>query len=109
MKQETATMETYEFMGPVFGPLAIIFGLPLVCLLLGVASGPVPLHSLLAEMKESLSEGDIFSWQGLILAVGWFMCILSLHILLPGKVLEGVTLEDGKRLKYKLNGVELTF
>ena len=37
--------------------------------------------------------------------LAWFVLQVAMMHLLPGKVLDGVALEDGSRLKYKLNGL----
>jgi len=37
--------------------------------------------------------------------VGWFGGLAALHLILPGKMVQGVPLPNGSRLTYKLNGM----
>ena len=40
--------------------------------------------------------------------VAWFAFQAALHVLLPGRVVEGLPLEDGTRLCYRMNGLAAT-
>ncbi|GMH35464.1 hypothetical protein BSKO_03332 [Bryopsis sp. KO-2023] len=97
-------MHEYEFLGPTIGPVGIIFGLPVVCYLLGVASGQKHLSAVLPLLSEALRSGELFSFQSLAVVLGWFAAVALLHLALPGQHAVGVVLSDKSQLKYKLNG-----
>lgn len=45
------------------------------------------------------------TFQALAVYLGWFAFQALLHIVLPGRVVEGLPLEDGSRLRYRMNGL----
>ncbi|KAK9807643.1 hypothetical protein WJX72_005150 [[Myrmecia] bisecta] len=95
----------YEFCGPHLGPLAIVFGLPLVCYALVFAcnaQGCLKLSDL--QLPELPAKWQLFSSEALLAYLGWFALVAALHLILPGKRQEGVVLPTGARLTYKLNG-----
>lgn len=102
-------MHEYEFMGPILGPLGITLGLPLVCYVLGAATGPIDLMVVPSTLMELALQGRMFSWQGLAVVLAWFCILVALHLVIPGQKVMGVVLDDGSRLQYKLNGVELGY
>lgn len=40
----------------------------------------------------------------MLVFLGWFGGLATLHLILPGKKVQGTPLPDGTRLTYKLNG-----
>jgi protein-S-isoprenylcysteine O-methyltransferase Ste14 len=57
-----------------------------------------------AEIGEWLARVPAPTWKAAFLFLGWFLFQALLQIYAPGKTVEGTPLEDGSRLKYKLNG-----
>jgi delta14-sterol reductase/lamin-B receptor len=53
---------------------------------------------------DPITVNDFFSQEALLVVLGWFIFQMALERLLPGEVVEGVKLRNGKRLKYKING-----
>jgi hypothetical protein len=51
------------------------------------------------------AEAPLFSWQGLGVVYAWFAAFLLLHKLVPARSRDGVMEADGKRWRYRLNGV----
>jgi len=97
-------------MGPWLGPVGIVAGLPCVCYLLVLFCGPEGCLDLLpfkAPAMGQLGLSDGYSHAGLAVFMGWIGYVVLLHLLLPGRVVEGVQLADGKRLKYKMNGFSI--
>lgn len=98
--------EEFEFMGPWLGPVGIVVGLPVVCYLLVFlcgSGGCLELAPLKAPAMD-VSFEKIYSMEGLAVYLGWMCFVLLLHLVLPGREVEGVKLADGRRLKYKMNG-----
>ena len=106
----------FEFGGPL-GSFATSLGLPLVCYLAtflcnDISGCPVPsvLHPSsisIAKLKEEtgwpevrgLASTEVTAW-----VLGYYILSLVLQVALPGVETEGVELQTGGRLKYKLNG-----
>ena len=44
----------------------------------------------------------------IVILIGWFLTLVVLQEVLPGEIVEGTLLRNGKKLKYKING-HLTF
>lgn len=57
-----------------------------------------------AELVELVSRVPAPSWKALGLYLGWFLLQVALQLYAPGKLKEGVPLNDGTRLKYRMNG-----
>jgi Ergosterol biosynthesis ERG4/ERG24 family len=99
----------YEFCGPRLGPLAIIVGLPAVLYgLIGIcnARGCLALWPRLRLPGWPLGT-PLFTWQACGVWLGWLAFQVGLHLLLPGRRLQGTELRDGSRLTYKLTGRRL--
>ena len=99
----------YEFFGPP-GAAFIVISLPLVVYALYYLASPdgrllvslSPPRIALPELQFSWSS--LFEIQAFAVIVGWFVFQVFLERVLPGKVVEGVVLSNGKRLKYTMNG-----
>lgn len=110
--------EHFEFSGPYLGPLGIVFGLPILVWMFSVYCGQsgwpafptsVPSwDSAVSTVKAAVPTWEAvaatFSWEALGVYTAWFALQAVLHVVVPGRVLEGVTLRDGSKLKYKVNG-----
>lgn len=95
----------FEFCGP-WGPVLLVFVLPLVCY--GLYFG-CNAHACLQIMPSlfipaSLPPAAFYSHTAMLVFTSIFCGVLALHIILPGKKVQGVVLPDGSRLTYKLNG-----
>jgi len=100
----------YEFGGPI-GAFFVIFGLPVViyalyffcnkevCLQSPFA---FPWQRFLGTLPTHASE--LFSWEAAHIYGFWMGLQLFLERVLPGEVVEGSALPDGKRLKYTMSG-----
>lgn len=101
---------SFEFCGPVAGPLAMLFGLPAVCYALLAtcnASGCVStLRDLLCPSRWPglPAAGGLVSGAGFVAVFAWFFAQAAIHVALPGTRRKGVVLASGKRLEYKLTG-----
>jgi len=94
----------FEFMGPYLGSLGVSFGLPVLvwaasyyCNNIGWPSIPKALPTL-ADVRAC------FSLEALAVYVGWWAFQAALYMLVPGDVIDGTQLRDGKVLKYRING-----
>ena len=104
----------YEFLGPRLGPAALILGLPAVCYaLIGACNG---VHGCVGGVGDVLSRAraggpwpglprPLFTWPAFWAVPAWFAFQAGLHFLLPGPVVHGAPLRDGRRLAYKLTGL----
>jgi len=104
-----------EFGGPVGTAFMCVF-LPGVCYFLLAAcngeGGCVAWADPLGSVKWSslalpLASGPVFSLEACQVVMGWLALCVGLHVILPGKRLEGVQLPDGSRLTYKLNAMSV--
>jgi protein-S-isoprenylcysteine O-methyltransferase Ste14 len=106
-----------QFFGP-HGPLLLVPALPAVVLGLVYACNAegclslAPLFLNRGDWRAALASlpgwprsTPLYSHEALLAAAGWFLLVLLLHVLLPGKEALGAPLPDGsgRRLKYKLN------
>jgi len=97
----------YDFSGPIVGPLAIVVGLPLVCYMLVYGSNELGSLTLSGGLKApGLPPGTLLAtWE----AAGYYLAFLGaqilLHLVLPGKRGQGVTLKDKSQLTYKFTGM----
>lgn len=103
----------YEFGGPI-GAAGVVFGLPIViyllyfvcnkdvCLKSDLSIDSKAFFNLLPTSIASLS--DLISQQAVLIYVGWMLFHVLLERILPGEIVEGVTLEDGSKLKYRMSG-----
>lgn len=99
----------YEFGGPI-GTFTLLFVMPAVvyflyfsCNATGCAS-VVPLW--FPDSIKNLPTVDmLFSMKGTLIFLGWFAFQAVMYIALPGRWIDGVLLEDGTRLSYKMNGM----
>lgn len=108
--QSGADHATFEFCGPLLGPVGMLIGLPGVCYALVAAcndTGCVAGADLFRPAAwPGLGGRALFSWAGLAAVVAWFVAQAAVHLVAPGRVAEGVVLSTGTRLPYKLTGVE---
>lgn len=99
----------YEFLGPVVGPVGIMLILPLVCyglVYICNANGCLAWNGL--HMPGFPPQTQLISKQGFIVVAAWMAFQIILHLALPGRIVDGVQLTNGKRLKYKLTGKQVT-
>ena len=95
----------YEFFGPLLGPIGIMFGLPAVCYaLVFLCQGETCLTDGSFSLK-TVHSSPIFTWDALVVLLCWIFFQIMLHLLLPGEIVNGIVLPDGKRLSYKLTGL----
>eukprot|EP01024_Parvocaulis_polyphysoides_P051525 TRINITY_DN5077_c0_g2_i3.p2 TRINITY_DN5077_c0_g2~~TRINITY_DN5077_c0_g2_i3.p2 ORF type:complete len:376 (-),score=23.95 TRINITY_DN5077_c0_g2_i3:444-1571(-) len=95
----------FEFFGPTVGPIGIIVGLPIVCyglIFLCNANGCLNLQDMI--IPQIPNNFEFFNLNAVGVVIGWFVYLIVLHLVLPGKVVQGVKLKNGDQLKYKLNG-----
>lgn len=99
-----------EFGGP-FGTFCIIFGLPIVILLLFYLSNQhnhfTFQHFVSMDFQFQslpLNWSDLITKKGISLVVSWFGLQVVLERILPGEIAEGVTLRNQSRLKYCMSG-----
>mmetsp|Transcript_43519 Transcript_43519/g.111278 ORF Transcript_43519/g.111278 Transcript_43519/m.111278 type:complete len:423 (-) Transcript_43519:208-1476(-) len=102
----TSPADEYEFLGPWLGPVGIVFGLPAVCYALVLLCGGNGCATLapLSMPPVELHRDTLYSHAGLGVFLGWVVYVVALHLLLPGKRVQGATLSNGQRLMYKMNG-----
>ncbi|CAM9605547.1 unnamed protein product [Ectocarpus sp. 6 AP-2014] len=100
----------YEFGGPI-GAGLITVSLPIVVLGLCFICGKEyclqglrfdTLGGALEQLPDSL--GDLFSPVAFTIVSQWLLFQILLDRVLPGKTVEGVVLQDGSRLPYKMSG-----
>ncbi|KAL6780647.1 ERG4 [Auxenochlorella protothecoides x Auxenochlorella symbiontica] len=105
--QQGRHAQEFDFFGPYLGPIGITLGLPVVCYLLYFSCGPEYCFSLKHPALPGLtSSTPIFSWRALGVYLGWLSFQVLLHLLLPGKHVQGVPLANGERLLYKFTGMQ---
>lgn len=101
---------SYEFGGPI-GAIGVIFGLPIVIYTLfflcndKICMGqPATFdwNNFLNLLPKSIDE--IYSHEALLMYIGWMSLSVFLERILPGESVEGVVLENGKKLKYSISG-----
>ena len=106
MAHHSPSRRQYEFCGPRLGPLAIISVLPAV--LYGLVAGCNGRGCLTLWPQPQLPgwprSTPLFTWQACGVWLGWLAFQTGMHLLLPGKRLQGTELRDGSRLTYKLTG-----
>ena len=102
----------YEFGGPI-GALGIVLGLPAVCYGLVVTCNAhhcvsLDYDSIAGIPSLTFPSGTVlFSPEACAVFLGWMAWCVVLHLALPGVKKQGVTLANGKRLTYKLNGMSV--
>lgn len=95
----------YEFMGPVLGPTAVMVGLPAVCYGLVYACNAEGCFSLGSLSLPGLPpQTQLISARAYVAIFVWLAFQIVVHLLLPGKHIQGTVLANGKRLTYKVNG-----
>ena len=96
----------YEFFGPVVGPLGIMLGLPAVCYgLFFLCNGDTCLTDGSFTFKDVVGT-PIFTWDAFLVFLCWLLFQILLHLLVPGKNVDGVKLPNGTHLTYKLTGLK---
>ena len=102
----------YEFGGP-FGAAGVVFGLPIVIYLLYyVCNDKMCLGHDNFSSKDFFNQfksiysnpSELISQQAARIYLGWMAFHVLLERVLPGEVVEGVTLEDGSKLRYRMSG-----
>ena len=96
----------YEFLGPYLGPIGIILGLPLVCYgLVYACNADGCMHLSPFSIPGFPADQKFFTWEATGVFLGWMALQTALHLILPGRKVQGVQLSDGTKLTYKLNGL----
>ena len=97
--------QEYEFLGPVLGPTAVMVGLPAVCYGLVYACNAEGCFNFRSLSLPGLpSQTQLISTEAFAAILGWLAFQIVLHLLMPGKYMQGTLLANGKRLTYKVNG-----
>lgn len=96
------TTDEFEFFGP-HGPALLVFALPLVCYGLVFGCNPAGCLKVWPFSVPGFGHMPIFEMEGLLMYFSWFALILVLHLVLPARNGQGVTLPTGSRLTYRLN------
>eukprot|EP01100_Stratorugosa_tubuloviscum_P015207 TRINITY_DN8589_c0_g1_i1.p1 TRINITY_DN8589_c0_g1~~TRINITY_DN8589_c0_g1_i1.p1 ORF type:complete len:454 (-),score=163.97 TRINITY_DN8589_c0_g1_i1:81-1385(-) len=94
----------YEFGGPV-GTFLITLILPIFTIAMFFfcnEKGTLNLKPF--KIPEFQLPQTIFTREAFGVFIGWFIFQAILHLIVPGKTMDGVLLSNGKRLKYKING-----
>jgi protein-S-isoprenylcysteine O-methyltransferase Ste14 len=102
----------YEFGGPYLGPAGIIVGLPLLTYAYakycgGPSGGAWPNVDLLSLTPASVWAGiqDTWSTEAFLIYTCYWLFQAVLYLVLPGARVPGITLSDGSRLLYPMNGL----
>lgn len=94
----------FEFCGP-HGPIGIVIGLPLVCYGLVYSCNSGGCLSFKDRDLPGFPAGTkLITFEGFSVFLGWMSLVLLLHLVLPGKKLQGSVLANKTKLTYKLNG-----
>ena len=93
----------YEFGGPL-GALGVIVFMPLVCFWLFAQCGERGCDLTRLPTLEGLIPATSEIVTAALVLKAYVLLTVALHLILPGKRVEGVKLSDGNRLQYKLNG-----
>lgn len=109
---------SYEFLGPP-GALAVSLGVPFMTYLLYFGCSeqwggcPPPLNLLGTYLKDSVLNVSYWSrlWdtEATVLYLGWYVFCVAAWYVLPGDWVEGTTMRNGKKQKYKINGMSASF
>ena len=110
MPRQKSEQVQYEFGGPV-GSAFVMVSLPLVVYGLYFAcnadyclSDGASLANALTHISASLRTTTLWSWEAAAAVAGWFALQAMLYLQLPGPMVHGVPLKDGKQLAYPMNG-----
>ena len=57
-----------------------------------------------SKLGDNVAAMQLFSWEAVLVVLGWLSFQLGLDRALPGRVVPGAKLRSGARLEYKLNG-----
>lgn len=115
--QASVPSHHYEFGGPI-GALFVTLSVPFFTYWLSLActpsSGcpPWPLNAFASFHRDGFAAiiGGKDWWNGLwsgeaaLVYLGWYAFCLVCWAVLPGKMVEGVVLRNGERIKYPMNG-----
>jgi hypothetical protein len=101
----------YEFGGPI-GTFFVVVGLPFVIYLLFFLCNKdvcVSFNTFLVDKSKILnglptSLSQLFSIDATVIYLGWLLFHVLLERILPGEVVEGVELQNGKILLYTISG-----
>lgn len=90
-------------------PFALaVFALPTVVYYLWISmryhGGALLLPRSLAELRGLVAELPLPTWRAAAIYMTWVLAQLALQLFAPGRQYPGATLDDGRRLKYRLNG-----
>lgn len=104
---------SYEFLGPV-GTLFITLAVPATTYALSFGcsehSGGCPplLATIWPSVKTSLQDPEwwksLWDRDAALLYLAWYVYCVACWLLLPGDWVEGTTIRDGTKKKYKING-----
>ena len=95
----------YEFFGP-HGPAVLTLALPAVIygLVYGCnAGGCLKLYPQFSVPGWPPGT-PLYTHSAMAAYLAWFFGLTALHLILPGRKVQGVALQDGSRLTYRLNG-----
>lgn len=95
----------FEFFGP-HGPAVLVLALPVVVYGLVYSCNSAGCLQLRPTLRlPGWAPGtQFYTHEAMAVYLAWFLGLTALHLLLPGRRVQGVVLPDGSRLTYKLNG-----
>jgi len=109
----------YEFFG-IPGVLVLSFFLPLLCYILAfscndISGCPAPslLHPSTSTLDDIKKDVGWPGWSGLINAkaaiatLGYYAFSFFLWVALPAEEVQGTVLRNGKKIKYRFNGIPM--
>lgn len=104
-KEQVKMPSLLEFGGPI-GNLILVIFLPVIVAYLYFAVA----FNDGALLPQATANMDAFwrslqpTWQSTAVYLGWFLMQAAFQAWMPGSIVEGTALEDGRRLQYKMNG-----
>ena len=113
--QRNEQAPSFEFCGPLLGPVGMLFGLPAVCYsLLATCNASGCMASVRDLVRPATwpglpAAGGLVSGAGFVAVFALFFAQAVIHVVLPGTRRKGVVLASGKRLEYKLTGERVVF
>lgn len=103
-RSKTQRKQEFEFFGPYLGPIGIPIVTISTCFALYRLCGAHGCASLLDWRLPPAPQGPWFTWQAMAVYLGWLAFQIVLHLLLPGRRVQGVPLPNGQQLTYKFTG-----
>ena len=97
----------YEFGGPI-GALGTVLSLPVVIyalyFLCNCTGECLSLYPLNIPKLPEYTEVEWWNSSAFFITLAWIVWLVVLYYIIPGPTVQGVKLETGERLSYKMNG-----